>query len=505
MSAQATPPLPSPAAPIGRPPSLWRAPRAWWHARTPSTTARALQAFQPQATVIEDTAPALFWRGLLWALALLVAVLLVWATVSRIPILTSAPGKFEAGAHTQIVQSLYSGQVQKILVHAGMRVRQGEPLIELNPHVDRQSLQDHLRALALNDAERRRVADELTGQTQVPTGAHETQSAALLEATLARADLAEERARLTADQAAVTEAQAQWRSARGRAITASLRARLDERLMREASPLVPEGALSGAHYAQLMDQALRAQGKAHRARRRVKARRAALTAAQATTHKDQAKFTDTLLQNLEQTLGQTYSLRRKVVHAHRHYAANWLRAPLTGIVQSLKVATVGTVVQPGETLATIEPPTQTLTVTADVPSRDIGFIHVGDTTHIKVSSYPFEQYGMIPGRVTWISPTAATTSTVAAPPAGENPQATSTPAPAASAKSHGHSGTLNPPTLYYRLHVQPLKDTLWVQGHRRTMHPGMTVTVDIRTGRRRVIDFFLDPIVKYLHNGVEER
>ena len=344
-----------------------------------------------------------------------------------------------------------------------------------------------------------------TGQTQVPMGAHETQSAALLEATLARADLAEERARLMADHAAVTEAQAQWRSAQGRETTAVLRARLDQRLVREASPLVPEGALSGSHYAQLLDEALRAQGKAHRARRRVHARKAALTAAQATTRKDQAKFTDTLLQNLEQTLGQTYSLRRKVVHAYRHYAANWLRAPLTGIVQSLKVATVGTVVQPGETLATIEPPIKALTVTADVPSRDIGFIHVGDTTHIKVSSYPFEQYGMIPGRVTWISPTAATTNTVAAPPAGENPQATSTPAPAASPTSHGHSGSLNPPTLYYRLHVQPLKDTLWVQGHKRTMQPGMTVTVDIHTGQRRVIDFFLDPIVKYLHNGVEER
>ncbi len=505
MSAQATPPLSAPAPPAAPPPALWRAPRAWWRRHRQSAPARALQAFQPQAAAIEETAPALFWRGLLWTLALLVAMLLSWATASRIPILTSAPGKFVAGAHTQIVQSLYSGRVRAILVHVGMRVRRGEALIELNPHVDRASLQDRLRALALNHAQRQRIRDEIAGGAHIPVGAHETRGAALLEATLARADLAEERARLAADQAAVREARAQWRSAQARATIASRRARLDRLLVREASPLVPEGALSGAHYAQILDQALRAQGKARRARRRVTARLAALSAAQATARKDRAKFTDTLLQNLEQTLAQTYSLRRKVVYAHRRYAANWLRAPLTGTVQGLKVASIGTVVTPGETLVTIEPPTKALTVTADVASRDIGFIHVGDTTDIKVASYPFEQYGMIPGRVTWISPTAATTDTVAAPPAGENPQATGTPAPTASAKAHGHSGSPSPPTLYYRVHVEPAKDTLWVQGRRRPMRPGMTVTVDIQTGRRRVIDFFLDPILKYLHDGVEER
>lgn len=77
------------------------------------------------------------------------------------------------------------------------------------------------------------------------------------------------------------------------------------------------------------------------------------------------------------------------------------------------MATIGTAVQPGRTLATIEPPIKTLTVTAHIPSRDIGFILVGDTTSFKVSSYPFEHYGMILGRVTCISPTAATTNTVA--------------------------------------------------------------------------------------------
>ena len=496
---------PAPVNPSKSPRGDWRHPWAQWHTATPARMQALTQSFQPQALAIQEAPPALFLRGLLWALVALVTVLVVWATVSRIPILTSAPGKFAAGQHTQIVQSLYSGQVQKILVHPGMTVHRGQALLQLNPQVDFKSLQDHLRALALNHAERVRIQDELTGHVPVARDPYETKSAALLEATLARADLAQEKARLRADDATLREARAQWRSAQGRAQTAQIRARLDQRLVTEASPLVADGALSGAHYAQLLDQALRAQGKARRAQRRITARLQALKGAQANQAKDQAKFTDQLLQDLEQTLGQTYSLRRKVVHAHRHYQSDWLRAPLTGTLQSLKVASIGTVVQPGETLATIEPPTKALTVTADVPSRDIGFIHVGDKTDIKVASYPFEQYGMIPGIVTWVSPTAATTNTVAAPPAGENPQAAGTPAPTASAKSHGHSGSLNPPTLYYRLHVKPLKTVLWVEGHKRRMRAGMTVTVDIHTGERRVINFFLDPITKYLHNGVEER
>ena len=144
---------------------------------------------------------------------------------------------------------------------------------------------------------------------------------------------------------------------------------------------------------------------------------------------------------------------------------------------------------------------------ADVSSQDVGFIKVGQTVEIKVSAFPFEQYGMIPGVVTSISPTAEASNTVAAPPPGEShqSQASSSPTPPQAQNGTASSSESAPPTLYYRVHVQPKQDWLLVDGTKHPMSAGMTITVDIRTGRRRVLDFFLDPVIKYINDGLGVR
>jgi len=60
-------------------------------------------------------------------------------------------------------------------------------------------------------------------------------------------------------------------------------------------------------------------------------------------------------------------------------------------------------------------------------------------------------------------------------------------------------------TSYYRVHVQPKQGWLLVDGTKHPMSAGMTVTVDIRTGQRRVLDFFLDPVLKYISSGLRVR
>jgi hemolysin D len=172
------------------------------------------------------------------------------------------------------------------------------------------------------------------------------------------------------------------------------------------------------------------------------------------------------------------------------------------------VASFGTVIQPGQTVATVVPLHAPLTVDADVSSQDVGFIKVGQTVEIKVSAFPFEQYGMIPGIVTSISPTAEASNTVAAHPAGESHQsqaAAASPAPSQTQSGTASSSESAPPTLYYRVQVQPEQDWLLVDGTRHSMSAGMTVTVDIRTGWRRVLDFFLDPVIKNINNGISVR
>ncbi|MHB8816119.1 MAG: HlyD family efflux transporter periplasmic adaptor subunit [Steroidobacteraceae bacterium] len=58
-------------------------------------------------------------------------------------------------------------------------------------------------------------------------------------------------------------------------------------------------------------------------------------------------------------------------------------------------------------------------VEVDLPAEDAGFIKLGQKTEIKVTAYPFEQYGSIRGKVLWISPTADSNSDLTSPPEGE--------------------------------------------------------------------------------------
>lgn len=79
-------------------------------------------------------------------------------------------------------------------------------------------------------------------------------------------------------------------------------------------------------------------------------------------------------------------------------------------------------IQPGQTVATIVPRDSPLVIEVDLPAQDAGFIKVGQKTEIKVTAYPSEQYGSIPGTVLSISPTADSDSNLTAPPEGETHQ-----------------------------------------------------------------------------------
>jgi hemolysin D len=499
MSAQPLPPeepQPQPAAPPREPPPVRR--------RRVSGRIAALRDFQPHALAIEETPPSPFSGILLWSLAALLLVALVWAYASEIPIMTMAPGKFEPDARTKVVQSLNTGTVSGILVKAGDSVSAGQVLLTLNPGVDLAKLAASHRDLGLNQVQQQRLSRELgLRRPQYPSPAA-TRAMASLESGLAASQLAAERSKLDVDRAQIREAQANLAAGRATLDEYGTRAAQDTLLARKAFPLVAEGALSGEHYTQLEDQAIQDEGQLRSQQEQVGQLSAALLAAKTQLQSDARTFESDRFQDLESSLAKSYDLRSQYVQAARDAALDRLRAPVAGTVQTVDVASLGTVIQPGQTVATIVPRDAPLVVEVDLPAQDVGFIGVGQTTQIKVTAYPFEQYGSIPGKVLWISPTANSDSNLTSPPAGENRQPVTTPSQAAQPNAD-QAKTVSPPTLYYRIKVQPKRTWLEFDGQRHVMRPGMTVSVDIKTGRRRVLDFFIDPVVKYIHTGLTVR
>lgn len=463
-----------------------------------------LRDFQPHALAIEETPPSPFTGILLWSLTSLLLAGLAWAYLSELPIMTTAPGKFVTDAHTKIVQSMNAGTIHGIFIKPGDPVWPGQVLITLDSGVDLAKLTSSQEDLGLNKVQQWRILREL-GQRKVIDRPRATPVIVSLEERLAASQAGAQRNKLAVDRAQVDEAKANLLA--GNAILAEYAAKAvrDRNLSQAAAPLVSEGAISGEDYTQLANQTTVDEGQFVAQKQQVHQLGAALVAAREQLQEDALTFKSDRYQDLESTVGKSYDLKSHYVDAAHEATMDRLRAPVAGIVQAVEVASLGAVVQQGQTVATIEPRNAPLVVEVDLPAQDVGFVRVGQKTEIKITAYPFEQYGSIPGRVLWVSPTADAESVLTSLPAGESHEPATQPSRAQGLPADDQTKAVSPPTLYYRIKVQPDQTWLDIDGQRRSVRPGMTVSVDIVTGRRRVLDFFLDPVIKYLRTGLTVR
>ena len=145
-----------------------------------------------------------------------------------------------------------------------------------------------------------------------------------------------------------------------------------------------------------------------------------------------------------------------------------LVAPVKGVVKTIRNSTVGGVIAPGAPLIELMPLGKRLLVEARVLSSDIGFVKVGQPVKVKLTAYDYALYGAMEGTVLSISPDVA-----------------SDPEKASSAE-----GT------WYRAIVKAESGTLKQFDKPLDLLPGMTASVEIRTGQRSVLGFLLRPLVK---------
>jgi hemolysin D len=194
----------------------------------------------------------------------------------------------------------------------------------------------------------------------------------------------------------------------------------------------------------------------------------------------------------------------ETVQAKQKYDLEWLRAPVAGVVQNVAITTLGSVVTSAQTLVTIVPKGTPLIVEASLSNEDVGFVKIGQNVDIKLDTFPFQQYGTIQGTVTWVSPDAEDTaqSTMQS-----TPDNTNAPAGASAQSGKSTSGPNNNKTtgLTYRVQIALSQLTIDINGRKVPLTAGMSLKADIITDSRRVIDFFLSPVVKYLDEGLKVR
>jgi len=170
-----------------------------------------------------------------------------------------------------------------------------------------------------------------------------------------------------------------------------------------------------------------------------------------------------------------------------------LTAPVDGTVQQIAIPTVGGVVTPVEQLVVVVPADSRPEIEVMVPNRDIGLVHPGQEAEIKVDSFNFTKYGLLHGTVLNTSQGAMARDRPAGKPSDSQSGA------------QNEASEPNGQDLVYAARVSLDSATMQVEDKLVNLSAGMAVTVEIKTGSRRVIESLLSPLLRYQVEAMRER
>jgi len=454
--------------------------------------------FLPPLLAIQETPPSPVHRQVLWTLMGLMIALILWATFGKIAIVATAPGKFIPDGRVKEVQPLEPAIVKAVHVREGQSVHQGDVLIELDPTLSAAELAATAEKYGFNRLEQARLSAELGASEPAFDQLDQSPTRIALEDKIKQARERAHATKVAASRAAIQEKVAALAAAKAALVKYQQTTEIASERESSARSLVDSGAISRVDYLQLkQDLAQNSNDLAAQEKSVQQAIAAVEEATQSLAQVQRDRVAD-IYNDLDQRVASEPGLKGDLDKSKEMFALKWLRAPVSGRVQKVDVTTIGQVVSAGQPLVTIVPDGMPLVIEATVTNEDIGFIQVGQAVDVKVDTFPFQKYGSLPGTLISISPDAEDKDSASkdgglrsgAAPKGDTMRAS------AEMANIGY---------VYKVRIRTQSDRFLADGVVRPVQSGMTVQADIVTDRRRVIEFFLSPVTKYLDEGMKVR
>lgn len=430
---------------------------------------RVETAFLPAALEIQETPPSPAGRAVLWAIMSFFVLALVWAWAGEADIVAIAQGRIIPTGHSKTVQPLEIGTVRAIHVAEGQGVRAGEVLIELDPsraRADVDRIRDEIDAARRESDRLQRLAEWLAEESEPGPEVLPGLDPLLLSRWR------EHRDRLDTLARELDSKRAERDAARRQVDKLSQVLPIVARRAAGRKELADKHMLPEQQYLETEQQRLEIYHDLRTARGRVARLAADMEQLTARMRYARSEYRRQLYEQLEQAERRLSASQKELVKANARLDAQTIVAPVAGVVQQLAVHNVGAVVTPAQELMIIVPRDRRLEVEAVVENRDIGFVRVGQAAEIKIDAFPFTKYGTIAGEIVDLSNDAV---------------------------ADERRG------LVYKMRVLMERSDLMVDGREVALTPGMTVSVEARTGTRRLIEFFLSPLLRYADESVRER
>jgi hemolysin D len=477
--------------------------------------AQFLDDWSPATKNLLDALPRPWTRGLLYLLVGLAVTLLPWSMFSKADETGLARGRLEPKHKTLRLDAPVTGTVAAIDVKEGDAVQAGQSIMKLGSEVARNDLEQFKNKqegqqnrlaqlellrnqllLALQTQEQQNQSQQLEKLAQLQQAQQRLDSAKVLSTLQAQ----EKQAQLKQAQQAINSSKAAYE-------VAVIRVGASHEKVPRYKEIFNKGGISKDRYSEIEQLAKESSKNFLKAK-------AELSQVQSQSKEQQESYQKTLhqgsadiqqaqlrlqeqqrnnkslsyagqlstlkieeqIKNLETGIG---SLKAEIAQVDRQVASlefqlkqRILRAPASGIVFHLSVQSAGSVVQSGQKVVEIAPAKTALVLRAKMSPTESGSLRVGMPVKMKFDAYPFQDYGALGGRVSWVSPDSKTEQT--------------------------ERGRIE----VYELEIEPEKSYL-SSNRRIALTPGQTATAEVIVRQRRVLDFILDPLRKLQSGGLE--
>ena len=437
-------------------------------------------AFLPAALEIQAAPPPKWSRSLLWAISGLIVMLILWASWAEIDIIATAQGKIVPSGRVKVIQPLETGVVKTIFVKEGQQVKAGDKLIALDntaSQADADRLSNEWRGLTADLSRLQHLIHTVEKQkntTDIYLSAQQDDlpPLALNQRLLLESSLQEYQSKIDSFLSEIVKLKAEEKAIRISITRLTKTLPLITEQVESLKSLLSESLVSRNQYLELEQERINQEEMLNLEGANAEQIIASILSAKQNLTAYRAEIRRNTLQEINQLTRQSESTKQELTKAKRLTSLRILTSPVGGTVEELVVATIGGIVTPAQELLKIVPNGQVLEIEAGLLNKDIGFVHTGQIAEIKIDSFPFTKYGVIDGEVIDIS---------------------------ADAIEHEQMGLLFP------LKASMKTDEINVDGKWVKLKPGMSVTVEIKTGTRRLMEFLLAPLMRGVSEGARER
>lgn len=425
------------------------------------------------AAVLEQHTPKshiavwLAFIGILW--------LLIWSAFAELDERTRGMGKVIPSQKIQTVQNLEGGIIEQISVTEGDRVKKGEPILKLSDVNFAGSFNENrLKMYELIAKSFRLEAESSSQPFNAPAQVYEDEEMRKLiehEKSLYEAHMRQLRNAQAIIDKQISQRENELRETRAKQAELKNALELIRKEIAITEPLTKNNVVSEVQFLQLKRQETMINGDYKATGHTVSRVKDSISELRDKRNDLAYEFQNIAKKEWNMVVAEIDRIKEEQSVLADRVKRTIVRSPVDGTVKQILVSTVGGVIRPGMDLIEIVPDDDTLLIEAKINPADIAYIYPGQNAMVKFTAYDFSIYGGLQGTVKHVSADTITDER---------------------------------DNSYYLVQIQTKKRYLGNEEQPLEIMVGMTVNVDILTGKKTVLDYLLKPILKVKQNALRE-